>query len=85
MRKLTITARQALACAVFAKPMGKPIAKIRGILRKTVHPPSVDFTNEVGGNSGLTMIAGIKTLDTSIIGAIQCLQQYLQKEIAGQG
>lgn len=30
----------------------------------------VDFTNEVGGNSGLTMIAGIKTLDTSIIGAI---------------
>lgn len=30
----------------------------------------VDFSSEVGGESGLTMIAGIKTLDTSIIGAI---------------
>ncbi|MCR6108396.1 PTS transporter subunit EIIC [Salipaludibacillus agaradhaerens] len=30
----------------------------------------VDFTAEVGGTSGLTYIAGIKTLDTSIIGAI---------------
>jgi alpha-glucoside PTS system EIICB component len=30
----------------------------------------VDFSQEVGGVSGLTMIAGIKTLDTSIIGAI---------------
>lgn len=30
----------------------------------------VDFNQEVGGVSGLTMIAGIKTLDTSIIGAI---------------
>lgn len=30
----------------------------------------VDFTNEVGGNSGLTMIAGIKILDSSIIGVI---------------
>lgn len=31
---------------------------------------NVDFTQEVGGTSGLTMIGGIKTLDTSIIGAI---------------
>lgn len=30
----------------------------------------VDFTQEVGGTSGLTMIAGIKTLDMSILGAI---------------
>lgn len=30
----------------------------------------VDFTIDVGGNSGLTMMAGIKTFDTSIIGAI---------------
>lgn len=30
----------------------------------------VDFSQEVGGTSGLTMIAGIKTLDTNIIGAI---------------
>lgn len=30
----------------------------------------VDFTQEVGGVSGLKMIAGIKTLDTGIIGAI---------------
>ncbi|MBP9478908.1 MAG: PTS transporter subunit EIIC [Sebaldella sp.] len=30
----------------------------------------VDMTQEVGGMSGLTDIAGIKTLDTSIIGAI---------------
>lgn len=31
---------------------------------------NVDFTADIGGVSGLTMIAGIKTLDTSIIGAI---------------
>ncbi|MDR2007407.1 MAG: alpha-glucoside-specific PTS transporter subunit IIBC [Alphaproteobacteria bacterium] len=30
----------------------------------------VDFTADVGGTSGLTYIAGIKTLDTSIIGGI---------------
>ncbi len=30
----------------------------------------VDMTQEVSGTSGLTMIAGIKTLDTNIIGAI---------------
>lgn len=30
----------------------------------------VDFSEEVGGVSGLTEIAGIKTLDTNIIGAI---------------
>ena len=30
----------------------------------------VDFSQEVGGASGLTMIANIKTLDTSVIGAI---------------
>ncbi|AVB10530.1 alpha-glucoside-specific PTS transporter subunit IIBC [Bacillus velezensis] len=30
----------------------------------------VDMTQEAGGTSGLTMIAGIKTLDTNIIGAI---------------
>ncbi|MBS7428727.1 PTS transporter subunit EIIC [Virgibacillus pantothenticus] len=30
----------------------------------------VDFSSEVGGTSGLTMIAGIKTLDMSVIGAI---------------
>lgn len=30
----------------------------------------VDFAAEVGGTSGLTMIAGIKTLDTGMIGAI---------------
>ncbi len=30
----------------------------------------VDFSAEVGSGTGLTMIAGIKTLDTSIIGAI---------------
>ncbi|WP_080145812.1 alpha-glucoside-specific PTS transporter subunit IIBC [Marinilactibacillus piezotolerans] len=31
---------------------------------------NVDFLQEVGGESGLAMIAGIKTLDTNIIGAI---------------
>ncbi|MGN1400955.1 MAG: alpha-glucoside-specific PTS transporter subunit IIBC [Bacillus sp. (in: firmicutes)] len=31
---------------------------------------NVDMSAEVGGESGLAMIAGIKTLDTSIIGAI---------------
>lgn len=31
---------------------------------------NVDFSQEIGGESGLTMIAGIKTLDTNIIGAI---------------
>ncbi len=30
----------------------------------------VDFSQEVGGDSGLKMIAGIKTLDTNILGAI---------------
>ena len=30
----------------------------------------VDFSQETGGTSGLTMIANIKTLDTSVIGAI---------------
>ncbi len=30
----------------------------------------VDFSQEVGGDSGLKMIAGIKTLDTNLIGAI---------------
>ncbi|GFR34592.1 alpha-glucoside-specific PTS transporter subunit IIBC [Thermobrachium celere] len=30
----------------------------------------VDFSAQVGGTSGLTMIAGIKTLDTGMIGAI---------------
>ncbi|MFM5424751.1 alpha-glucoside-specific PTS transporter subunit IIBC [Aeromonas veronii] len=30
----------------------------------------VDFSQDVGGESGLAMVAGIKTLDTSIIGAI---------------
>lgn len=30
----------------------------------------VDFTQEVGGESGMKLIAGIKTLDTGIIGAI---------------
>ena len=30
----------------------------------------VDFAQNIGGVSGLTMIAGIKTLDTSIVGAI---------------
>jgi len=30
----------------------------------------VDFSTKVGGTSGLTMIAGIKTLDTGMIGAI---------------
>lgn len=30
----------------------------------------IDLSQEVGGNSGLAMISGIKTLDTNIIGAI---------------
>ena len=30
----------------------------------------VDFTQEVGGTSGLTMVANIKTLDTSVVDAI---------------
>ncbi|QET81737.1 alpha-glucoside-specific PTS transporter subunit IIBC [Aeromonas veronii] len=30
----------------------------------------VDFSQDVGGESGLAMVAGIKTLDTNIIGAI---------------
>ncbi|CAM3192841.1 PTS system, alpha-glucoside-specific transporter subunit IIBC [Vibrio diazotrophicus] len=30
----------------------------------------VDFSQPIGGLSGLTMIAGVKTLDTSIIGSI---------------
>lgn len=31
---------------------------------------NVDFTQEVGGMSGLTTIAGIKTIDMSVVGAI---------------
>lgn len=31
---------------------------------------NVDFSQDVGGDSGLKMIAGIKTLDTNLIGAI---------------
>ncbi|TCV96771.1 alpha-glucoside-specific PTS transporter subunit IIBC [Biostraticola tofi] len=32
----------------------------------------VDFAQDTGGTSGLAMIGGIKTLDTSVIGAILC-------------
>ncbi len=30
----------------------------------------VDFAQEIGGTSGLTMVAGIKTMDMSVIGAL---------------
>lgn len=43
---------------------------INGILSNWGSAFGVDFTQEVGGVSGLTRIAGIKTLDTSILGAI---------------
>ncbi len=32
----------------------------------------VDFAQDTGGTSSLAMIGGIKTLDTSVIGAILC-------------
>ncbi|MEI8631736.1 PTS transporter subunit EIIC [Vibrio sp. PP-XX7] len=34
------------------------------------HYFGINFSQDVGGVSGLTMIAGIKTLDTNIVGAI---------------
>jgi len=43
---------------------------IQGILGFWGKAFNVDFNQEVGGTSGLTMIAGIKTLDMNIIGAI---------------
>lgn len=43
---------------------------IEGILGFWGNSFGVDFTQEVGGTSGLTTIAGIKTLDMNVIGAI---------------
>ncbi|MBB5175041.1 alpha-glucoside-specific PTS transporter subunit IIBC [Texcoconibacillus texcoconensis] len=43
---------------------------INSILTQWGHVFGVDITQEVGGTSGLTEIAGIKTLDTNILGAI---------------
>lgn len=43
---------------------------VSGMLKNFGHFFGVDFSQEVGGTSGLKMIAGIKTLDTGIIGAI---------------
>lgn len=43
---------------------------IKAILENWGTNFGVDFAKEVGGTSGLTMIGGIKTLDTSIVGAI---------------
>lgn len=43
---------------------------VSGILQYFGPTFGVDFSAEVGGDSGLKMIAGIKTLDTSILGAI---------------
>lgn len=43
---------------------------INGILTIWGNNFGVDFSQNVGGVSGLTNIAGIKTLDTSIVGAI---------------
>lgn len=43
---------------------------IAGILGQWGSAFGVDYSQEVGGVSGLTEIAGVKTLDTNIIGAI---------------
>ena len=43
---------------------------VSGMLKNFGHFFGVDFAQEVGGTSGLKLIAGIKTLDTGIIGAI---------------
>ncbi|MBO1308357.1 PTS transporter subunit EIIC [Enterococcus sp. 669A] len=43
---------------------------IQGILNFWGSTFNIDFSQEVGGTSGLTMIAGIKTLDMNIVGAI---------------
>ncbi|MFD1168553.1 alpha-glucoside-specific PTS transporter subunit IIBC [Oceanobacillus caeni] len=43
---------------------------VSGILQQFGPTFGVDFSQEVGGDSGLKMIAGIKTLDTNILGAI---------------
>lgn len=43
---------------------------VQGILSYWGSTFGIDFSAEVGGTSGLTMIAGIKTLDMNIVGAI---------------
>lgn len=43
---------------------------VSGMLKNFPQFFGVDFTQDVGGTSGLKLIAGIKTLDTGIIGAI---------------
>lgn len=43
---------------------------ISAILRFWDYKFGIDFSQSVGGISGLTMIAGIKTLDTNILGSI---------------
>ncbi len=60
-------ARAALESFVVYKTFNNFLSKILQLMGPTFN---VDFTQEVGGNSGLKMIAGTKTLDTNLIGAI---------------
>ena len=60
-------ARAALESFVVYTTFNNFLSKILQLMGPTFN---VDFTQEVGGNSGLKMIAGTKTLDTNLIGAI---------------
>ncbi|MGY4104817.1 alpha-glucoside-specific PTS transporter subunit IIBC [Ignavigranum ruoffiae] len=60
-------ARAALESFVVYTTFNNFVSKILEIWGQNFN---VDFTQEVGGTSGLKMIAGVKTLDTNIIGAI---------------
>lgn len=60
-------ARAALESFVVYTTFNNFISKILELYGPTFH---VDFTQEVGGASGLKLIAGTKTLDTNLVGAI---------------
>ena len=60
-------ARAALESFVVYTTFNNFVSKILSIWGTNFN---VDFSQEVGGTSGLKMIAGVKTLDTNIIGAI---------------
>lgn len=59
--------RAALESVVVYMTFNNFVGKILDLMGPTF---GVDFTQEAGGNSGIKMIAGIKTLDTNLIGAI---------------
>lgn len=59
--------RAALESVVVYMTFNNFVGKILDLMGPTF---GVDFTQEAGGDSGIKLIAGIKTLDTNLIGAI---------------